>query len=65
MKDTFSPYNLIGNVVYPMQPWFYSLSKAGKGELPIYKMHLNFIQYSTRMLVEKTFGMLKVNLEFY
>jgi hypothetical protein len=30
MKDKFSPYKLIGDVVYPMLPWFYSLFKGGR-----------------------------------
>jgi hypothetical protein len=59
MNDKFSPYKLIEDVVYPMQPWFYSLFKGEKDGLSIYKTHLNFIQSSTRMLVEIKFGMLK------
>jgi hypothetical protein len=59
MKDKFSPYKLIGDVVYPMQPWFYYLFEGEKDGLPIYKTHLNVIQSNKRMLVGKPFGMLK------
>ncbi len=60
MKEKFLPYKLMGNLVYPMWPWFYSPFKGEKDGLPRYKTHWNFIQSNTRMLVERTFGMLKV-----
>jgi hypothetical protein len=50
---------LIGDVVYPMHPWFYSPFKGEKDGLPQYKAHWNFIQSNTRMSMEKTFGMFK------
>jgi hypothetical protein len=57
---------LIGDVAWPMQPWFYSPFKGEKDELLRYNAHWNFIQSSTRMLVERIFGMLNVEfLEFY
>jgi len=59
MKDKFLLYKLIRNVTYPIRPWFYSPFKGEKGGLPRYKTHWNFIQSSTRMLVERDFGMLK------
>jgi hypothetical protein len=59
MKNDFLPYKLIRDVVYSMQPWFYSPFKGEKDGLPRYKTHWNFIQSSTRMSVERTFGMLK------
>jgi hypothetical protein len=58
MKDKVLPYKFIGDV-YPMQPWFYFLFKSEKDGLSRYKAHWNFIQSSTRMSIEKTFGMLK------
>jgi len=59
MKDKILPYKSIGDVVYPMQPWFYSLFKSEKDGLSRYNARWNFIQSSTRMLVEKKIGMLK------
>jgi hypothetical protein len=44
---------------YPMQPWFYYPFKGERDGLPKYKAHWNFIQSNTRMLVERTFGILK------
>jgi hypothetical protein len=59
MKDKFLLYKLIGDVVYLIRPWFYSPFKGEKNGLPRYKTHWNFIQSSTRMSIERTFGMLK------
>ncbi len=56
MKSKFSPYKLIRNVVYQMQPWFHSPFKSEKYGLLIQK---EFIKSSTRMPMERTFGMLK------
>ncbi len=39
MKDNFLHYKLIGYVIYPMQPWFYSPFKDEKVGLPKYKAH--------------------------
>jgi hypothetical protein len=58
-EDKSLPYKLIGNVAYPMQPWFCSPLKVEKNKLPRYKAHWNFIQFNTRMSIERTFGMLK------
>jgi len=55
MQDKFLPYKLITDV-YPMRPQFYSPFKGEKYELPKYKRHWNFIQFSTKMLVERIFG---------
>jgi hypothetical protein len=63
MKDKFLPHKLIRNVVYPMRPWFYSPFKGEKDGLLRYKTHWNFIQPNTRMLVEKTFEMLKTKFK--
>jgi hypothetical protein len=59
MKDNFLPYKLIGDATYQMWPWCYSPFKDEKDGLPRYKTHWIFIQSSTRMLVEGTFGILK------
>jgi hypothetical protein len=63
MKDKFLPYKLIGNVTYPMRPWFYFPFKGEKYGLSRYNSHWNFIQSSTRMSMENTFGMLKSRLK--
>jgi hypothetical protein len=34
IKGELLPYKLMGDVVYPMRPWFYSLFKGGKDGLP-------------------------------
>ncbi len=57
MKNKFLHYKLVRNVVYPIQPWLYS--KVDKDGLLRYKAHWNFIQSSTRMLIERAFKMLK------
>jgi hypothetical protein len=59
MKDKFLPYKLIGYATYQIWPWCYSLFKDEKDGLPRYKAHWNFIQSRTRMLMKRTFGMLK------
>jgi hypothetical protein len=59
IRDKFLPFKLIKKIIYPMQPWFYFPFKSEKDGLPKYKSHWNFIQSSTRMSMEITFGMLK------
>jgi hypothetical protein len=40
MKENISLlYKLIGNVAYPMWPWFFSPCKVEKDEPPKYKTH--------------------------
>jgi hypothetical protein len=54
------PYKLIGDAAYPVRPWIYCPFKGGVDvSLPAYKAHWNFIQSSTRMCVERAFGILK------
>jgi hypothetical protein len=53
------PYKLIRSGANPMQSWFYSPFKGERNEMPRYKMHWNFIQSNTRILMEKAFGMLE------
>ena len=59
MKGELLPYKLMGDGAYPMRPWFYSPFKGEKDGLPRAKAHWNFIQSSTRMAVERAFGILK------
>jgi hypothetical protein len=59
IKNKFLPSKLIRDVTYPMQLWFYSPFKGEKDGLSRYKSHWNFIQFSTRMSMESTFGMLE------
>ncbi len=59
MKNKFLFYKLIGDIVYPMQPWFYSPFKSEKNGLLRYKAHWNSIQSNIRMLVARAFRMLK------
>ncbi len=58
-KKKKKPYELIRNVAYPMWPQFYFPFKGEKDGLPRYKAHWNCIQFSTRMSMERAFGMLK------
>jgi hypothetical protein len=46
-----------------MRPWFYSPFKGEKDGLRRCKAHWNFMQFSRRMLMKKTFGMLKGRLK--
>jgi len=39
MKDKFLPYKLVGDVTYPMRPWFYYPFKGDENGLPKYKAH--------------------------
>jgi hypothetical protein len=59
MSGQLAPYKLVGDAAYPMRPWFYSPFKGEKEGLPRAKAHWNFIQSSTRMAVERAFGILK------
>lgn len=59
MKGELLPYKLIGDAAYPMRPWFYSPFKGEKEGLSRAKGHWNFIQSSTRMAIERAFGILK------
>ena len=59
MKGELLSYKLMGDAAYPMRPWFYSSFKGEKDGLPRAKAHWNFIQSSTKMVVERAFGILK------
>lgn len=58
MKGTFLPYKLIGDLG-PMKPWLYSPSTSDKEGLSQAKTYWNFIQSSSWMDVERSFGVLK------
>ena len=59
MKGAFLPFKFIGDAAYPIRPWFYSSFKGEKDGLSREKAFWNFIQSSTRMAVERAFGILK------
>ena len=59
MEGRFLPYKLIGDAAYPVRPWMYSPFKGTSNGLEPYKAHWNFIQSSSRMCVERAFGILK------
>lgn len=59
MSGQLAPYKLVGDAAYPMRQWFYSPFEGEKEGLPRAKAHWNFIQSSTRMAVERVFGILK------
>ena len=59
MRSAFLPYIVIGDATYPMRLWFYSTFKGEDSGLLKLKIHWNFIQSSTRMVVERVFGILK------
>ena len=59
MRGSFLRFKFIGDATYPMWPWFYSPFKGEKYGLSRRKAHWNFIQSSTRMAMERAFGILK------
>jgi hypothetical protein len=54
-----SPYALVGDAAYPCRPWMLAPFKGHKDGLSREEYHWNFAQSSTRMCVERAFGMLK------
>ena len=55
----FQPYKLIGDAAYPVRLWMYCPFKGGKTTLSGNKTNWNLNQSSTRMCVERAFGILK------
>ena len=55
----FSLYALFGDVAYPCRSWMLAPFKGYKDELSREEYHWNFVQSSTRMCIERAFGMLK------
>ena len=56
IEGKFQPYKLIGDVAYPVRPWMYCPFKGGNTTLSGKNANWNFIQSSTRMCVERAFG---------
>ena len=54
-----SPYVLVGDAAYPCRPWMLAPFKGHKDGLTREEYHWNYVQSSTRMCVERAFGMLK------
>ena len=54
-----APYALVGDAAYPCRPWMLAPYKGHKNGLSREEYHWNFVQSSTRMCVERAFGMLK------
>ena len=59
MQGKFKSFKLIGDAAYPMRPFFIVPFKGQKSGFPRKKQYWNFIQSSTRMAVERAFGILK------
>lgn len=57
--DKLAPYALVGDAAYPCRPWMLGPFKGSKDGLSREEYHWNFLQSSTRMCVERAFGMLK------
>ena len=54
-----SPYALVGDAAYPCRPWMLAPFKGNKDGLSREEYHWNYVQSSTRMCIERAFGMLK------
>ena len=54
-----APYALVGDAAYPCRPWMLTPYKGHKDGLSREEYHWNYVQSSTRMCVERAFGMLK------
>ena len=54
-----SPYALVGDATYPCRPWMLAPFKGHKDGLSPEEYHWNYVQSSTRMCIERAFGMLK------
>ena len=54
-----SPFALVGDAAYPCRPWMLAPYRGHKDGLSREEYHWNFVQSSTRMCVERAFGILK------
>ena len=54
-----APYTLVGDAAYPCRPWMLAPFRGSKDGLSREEYHWNYVQSSTRMAVERAFGMLK------
>jgi hypothetical protein len=59
IEGKFQPYKFIGNAAHPVWSWMYYLFKGGKTTLFEKEVNWSFVQSSTRMCVERAFGILK------
>ena len=53
------PFALVGDASYPCRPWMLAPYRGHKDDLTREEYYWNFVQSSTRMFVERAFGMLK------
>ena len=58
-QGRLAPYVLVGDAAYPCRPWMLAPFKGHKDGLTREEYHWNYVQSSTRMCVERAFGMLK------
>ena len=58
-QGRLAPYVLVGDAAYPCRPWMLAPLKGHKDGLSREEYHWNYVQSSTRMCVERAFGMLK------
>lgn len=58
-EGRLAPYALVRDASYPACPWMFPPFKGHKDGLSREQYHWNFIQSSTRMCVERSFGLLK------
>lgn len=57
--DKLYPHTLVDDAAYPCRPWMLAPFKGHKDGLSREEYHWNFVQNSTRMCVERAFGMFK------
>ena len=58
-EGRLSPYALVGDAAYPCRPWMLAPFKGHRDGLTREEYNWNYVQSSTRMCVERAFGMLK------
>ena len=59
-EGKFNPYALLGDAAYQPRPWMLTPYLGSKDGFTCKQEHWNFIQSSSRMYVERTFGILKL-----
>lgn len=59
MPYKFQPYKFIGNATYPLRPWMYCPLTDENTTLSGNDANWNFIQFSNKICIEKTFDILK------
>lgn len=58
-EGRLSPYVLVGDAAYPCRPWMLAPFRGHKDGLTREEYNWNYVQSSTRMCIERAFGMLK------